>query len=173
MTLRDFIPVQPSTYVRSSGKLSSHLCIFLFSNFCPPQTVLPHAHTILLFNSLSSSSIWSQVLLIFSCILQAWTFRNICYESRERKDFFCHQNHNNYVSKIITAWCVIHLIPSDRESSLPADKSNCRLAEIWYKINHQAQALCPLEFYQIKANSTPKKKFIAMAVYLYSLLGHF
>lgn len=65
----------------------------------------------------------------------------------------CHQNHNNYVSKIITAWCGVRLIPSDRESSLPADKSNCRLAEIWDKINHRAQALCPLEFHQINANS--------------------
>lgn len=65
----------------------------------------------------------------------------------------CHQNHNNYVSKIITAWCGGRLIPSDRESSLPADKSNCRLAEIWDKINHRAQALCPPEFHQIHANS--------------------
>lgn len=66
------------------------VCIFFFFfffNFCPPQTVLPQAHTMLLFYSLSLSSICSQVLLIFSCILQAWTFRNICYESRERKDF--------------------------------------------------------------------------------------
>lgn len=82
---------------------------------------------------------------------------------QRKKRLSCHQNHNNYVSKIITAWCVIHLIPSDRESSLPADKSNCWLAEIWYKINHRAQALCPLEFYQIKANSTPKMKLIAMS----------
>lgn len=82
---------------------------------------------------------------------------------RGKKRLSCHQNHNNYVSKIITAWCVIHLIPSDRESSLPADKRNCRLAEIWYKINHQAQALCPLEFHQRKASSTPKTKLIAMS----------
>lgn len=91
MTLRGFIPVQQSAYARSSGKLSYSLYLFLFLffffNFCPPQTVLPQAHTMLLFYSLSLSSICSQVLLIFSCILQAWTFRNICYESRERKDF--------------------------------------------------------------------------------------
>lgn len=85
----------------------------------------------------------------------------------------CHQNHNNYVSKIITAWCRVRLIPSDMESSLPADKSNCRLPEIWDKINHRAQALCPLEFHQINANSASPRIFFLLSMVSLFVVGKF